>query len=110
MNSTLFYPIFMMCYIRQILLVLPETVTTVLRMVAIINRSLHNDVEFPKAKEVGITKQIWCCEQIATRFDFAQGSHQAISQQKNEMYTNRCRPSHAVMQVRSSETDTAEFK
>jgi len=71
--------------------VLPETSTTVSRMVTIISRSLHNDTEFSKAKEVGVTKQIWCCEQIATRFDLAQGSRQAISQQKTEMYTNRQR-------------------
>jgi len=49
---------------------------------------------------------IWCCEQIATRFDLAQGSHQVISQQNTEMYTNRRHPSHVNLQVRSSETDT----
>jgi len=64
--------------------VLPETVTTVSRMVTIISRSLHNDPEFSKAKQFGITKQIWCCEQIATRFDLAHWSHQAISQQKTK--------------------------
>jgi len=36
-------------------IVLPETVTTVSRMVTIISRSLHNDTEFSKEKEVGIT-------------------------------------------------------
>jgi len=40
------------------------------------------------------------------RFDLAQGSHQAISQQKTKMSTNRCCPSHATLQVKSSETDT----
>jgi len=70
-------------------------------MVTIISRSLHSDTEFSKAKDVEITKQFWCCEQIATRFKLAQGTRQAISQQKTEMYTyGRC-SSHAVMQVRS---------
>jgi len=32
--------------------VLPETVTTVSRMVIITSRSLHNDTKFTKAKEV----------------------------------------------------------
>jgi len=49
--------------------VLPETATTVSHMVTIISRSLHNNTEFSKVKEVGIGKQIWCCEQIATRFN-----------------------------------------
>jgi len=34
---------------------LPETVTTVSRMVTIISRSHHDVTEFSKAKEVGIT-------------------------------------------------------
>jgi len=36
-------------------IVLPETVTTVSRMVTIISRSLHNDIKFSKVKEIGIT-------------------------------------------------------
>jgi len=48
--------------------------------------------DFSKAKKIEITKQILCYEQIATRFDLAQGSHQAILQQKTEMYTNRRSP------------------
>jgi len=59
--------------------------TTVSRMVTITGRSTHNDTKFSKAKEVEITKQIWCSEQIATRFDLTQGFHQAISQQKTKM-------------------------
>jgi len=42
--------------------------------------------------ERGWENLIWCCEQIAKHFDLAHGSHQTISQQKTEMYTNRRRP------------------
>jgi len=66
--------------------VLPETTTTVSQMVTNISRSLHNDTEFSKAKEVGITKQIWYCEQIATRFDLAQGLIRQFHNKKPNVY------------------------
>jgi len=72
-------------------------------MVMIISRSLYNDIEFSKVKEVGITKHIWCNEQIVARFDLVQGPHQVISQQKTEMHTSRRRPSNAALQGRSSD-------